>query len=196
MKITALYNPLKRNRKLKELNKLEEMLRVEKIPYKRIDREGTERFDYFDMRHQIIVFADERWTKPVWSAICSKGSHGYNSGLIELLSLKTLKEETGFLTAEEAMGIIKPKERQMTDFEIELTAAAELSDKILDALDETECSDLLKMAIVPTLFDHICEKGGFDKKEMWDRIGATIKDVNEELGPMYPNAKRKTGTVI
>lgn len=111
MRITAMYNPLKRNRKLKELNKFEEMLRVEKIPYKRIDREGTERFDYFDMRHQIIVFADEQWTKPVWSAICSKGSHGYNSGLIELLSLKTLKEETGFLTAEEAMEIIKQKER-------------------------------------------------------------------------------------
>lgn len=109
MRITAMYNPLKRNRKLKELNKLEEMLREEKIPYKRIDREGTERFDYFDMRHQIIVFADERWTKPVWSAICSKGSYGYNSGLIELLSLKTLKEEIGFLTAEEAMEIIKTK---------------------------------------------------------------------------------------
>ena len=109
MKITALYNPLKQNRKLKELNKLEEMLRAERIPYKRIDREGTERFDHFDMRHQIIVFSDEQWTKPVWSAICSKGSCGYFFGLIELLSLKTLKE-TGFLTAEEAMKIIKSKE--------------------------------------------------------------------------------------
>ena len=110
MRITAMYNPLKRNRKLKELNKLEEMLREEKIPYKRIDREGTERFDYFDMRHQIIVFSDEQLTKPVWSAICSKGSYGYILGLIELLNLKTLKE-TGFLTAEEAMEIIKSKER-------------------------------------------------------------------------------------
>jgi len=88
------------------------------------------------------------------------------------------------------MGIIKPKERQMTDFEIELTAAKELSDKILDALDETECSDLLKMAIVPTLFDHICEKGGFDKKEMWNLLSDAVKDVNKKYGPMYLNLKK------
>lgn len=110
MRITAMYNPLKRNRKLKELNKLEEMLREEKIPYKRIDREGTESLDFFDMRHQIIVFSDERWTKPLWSAICSKGSYGYIFGLIELLDMKTFKERR-FLTAEEAMETIKQKER-------------------------------------------------------------------------------------
>lgn len=84
----------------------------------------------------------------------------------------------------------------MTNFEIDLTAAMEISDKILNILDETECPNYMKMAIIPTLFEHICEKCGFDKKETWDRIGAAIKDVNEELGPMYPNAKRKTGTVI
>lgn len=81
-------------------------------------------------------------------------------------------------------------------FEIDLIAGMELSGKILEILDETECSNYVKMAIIPTLFEHICEKCGLDKKETWDRIGTTIKDVNEELGPMYPNAKRKTGTVI
>lgn len=78
------------------------------------------------------------------------------------------------------------------DFKIELTAARELSDKILDALDETECSGILKMVIIPTLFDHICEKCGFDKKEMWNLLGDAVKDANKKYGPMYPNLK-KTG---
>ena len=81
----------------------------------------------------------------------------------------------------------------MTNFEIDLTAAMETSDKILNILDETECSNYMKLAIIPTMFDHICEKCGIDKKEAWERIGAAIKDVNEELGPMYSNTKRKTG---
>lgn len=77
----------------------------------------------------------------------------------------------------------------MTNFEIDLTAAVETSDKILNILDETECPNYMKLAIIPTLFEHICEKCGLDKKETWDRIGSKIKDVVEELGPMYPNAK-------
>ena len=77
-------------------------------------------------------------------------------------------------------------------FEIDLTAAMELSDKILEILDETECPNYVKMTIIPILFEHICEKCGLDKKETWDRIGSTIKDVNEKYGSMYPNLK-KTG---
>ena len=83
----------------------------------------------------------------------------------------------------------------MTNFEIDLTAAMEISDKILNILDETECPNYMKMAIIPTLFDHICEKCGIDKKEAWERIGTAIKDVNEKFGQMYPNTKRKTGDV-
>ena len=81
----------------------------------------------------------------------------------------------------------------MTNFEIDLMAAMEASGKILNILDETECPNYMKLAIIPTLFEHICEKCGLNKKETWDRIGSRIKDVNEELGPMYSNIKRKTG---
>ena len=81
------------------------------------------------------------------------------------------------------------------NFEIDLTATMEISDKILNILDETECPTYMKMAIIPTLFEHICEKCGLDKKEMWDRIGSAIKDVNEKRGPMYPNL-RETGAVM
>jgi len=81
----------------------------------------------------------------------------------------------------------------MTNFEIDLMAAMETSGKILNILDETECPNYMKLAIIPTLFEHICEKCGLNKKETWDWIGSRIKDVNEELGPMYSNTKRKTG---
>jgi predicted house-cleaning noncanonical NTP pyrophosphatase (MazG superfamily) len=52
----------------------------------------------------------------------------------------------------------------MTNYVIDLIAAMETSDKILNILDEAECSNNMKMAIIPTLFEHICEKCGFNKK--------------------------------
>lgn len=94
---------------LTELNRLEEYLRVNGIPYERVDQDE----EYLDSehsycivkpdRHQLIVY-DERGDR-LWDAICQKGSYGAEDGLLEIygeiVSPMAGDSVEGWLTAED-----------------------------------------------------------------------------------------------
>lgn len=73
---------------LNELNRLEEYLKTNGIPYERKDQDD----EYLDSGHsyckvkfdwhQLIVY-DERG-KRIWDAICQNGSYGAEDGLLEI----------------------------------------------------------------------------------------------------------------
>ena len=74
-------------RDLTELNRLEEYLKVNGIPYERIskDTEYDPEYPYYLIaleRHQLIVY-DERGNR-LWDAICHEGSYGAEEGLLEI----------------------------------------------------------------------------------------------------------------
>lgn len=85
---------------MSELEKLEQYLRANGIPYDRIDEEefpkGERLIEKMD-RHQILIPNKEKWK---WSIICQKGSYGYKDGLLEVYNGKKV---WGWLTAEEVI---------------------------------------------------------------------------------------------
>ena len=74
-------------RNLTELNKLEEYLKINSIPYERIDKEDKPLDDDHPYalvefeHHQIVVYENG---KRVWDAICHRGSYGAEEGLLEI----------------------------------------------------------------------------------------------------------------
>lgn len=65
-----------------ELDKLEQYLIENKIPYERFDEEtNTSKLN----RHQIIVYDNFLKQTRLWDAICHYGSYGYKEGLLEVM---------------------------------------------------------------------------------------------------------------
>lgn len=60
---------------------------------------------------------------------------------------------------------------------------------MMDSLKSGE----LKIALICTLFDHVCETDGFDKSEKIDQIAYMVKEVNKEFGDMC-DARKDEGT--
>lgn len=82
-----------------ELNKLEEYLRKNQVPYNRLDDEWGGGFN----RHQIIVYEDPEKVRYSWDVICHYGSYGYEDGLLEVMGTPVLRDDEdvcGYLTAE------------------------------------------------------------------------------------------------
>ena len=93
---------------MSELNKLAEYLHEIKMPF--MQYECNRQWDVDDCivmmdRHQICVPNQEY---PIWDAICQKGSHGYEEGLLEIYGV-IVDEATdgdtvvGWLTAEDVI---------------------------------------------------------------------------------------------
>jgi hypothetical protein len=84
---------------MSELDKLEEYLKKNNIPYERIDEEGI-----VD-RHQILVKDEDGAV--LWDAICHIGSYGYGKGLLEIMGTLVRPEDrdsvAGWLTAEDVI---------------------------------------------------------------------------------------------
>lgn len=92
---------------LTELNKLEEYLRRNQVPYKRLDDEQDNGWRCID-RHQIAVYEDPEKTKFSWDAICHLGSYGYEDGLLEVMGAPVVRDSDGddvcgYLTAEDVI---------------------------------------------------------------------------------------------
>lgn len=86
-------------KKITELDKLEEYLKVNGYEYERIDEEGSV-FAPMLNHHQIIVYKDGERD---WDVICHYGSYGYSAGLLEIYGNIVHGEDTveGWLTADE-----------------------------------------------------------------------------------------------
>lgn len=91
-----------------ELDKLEEYLKKNNIPYTRVDKSN------YGMRHQIMV--PEAYPNAEWDAICHLGSFGYAQGLLEIMG--ALVDETkdgdtvvGYLTAEDVIKRIEERRK-------------------------------------------------------------------------------------
>ena len=93
---------------MSELNKLAEYLHEIKMPF--MQYECNRQWDVDDCivmmdRHQICVPNQEY---PIWDAICQRGSHGYEEGLLEIYGV-IVDEATdgdtvvGWLTAEDVI---------------------------------------------------------------------------------------------
>ena len=90
------------DKRLRELNRLEDYLKKKHVGYKRVDENGT----IFD-RHQIIVW--DKDGKYSWDAICHRGSYGYERGLIEVMGDAVAGDEEviGYLTAQDVIDILE-----------------------------------------------------------------------------------------
>lgn len=95
-----------------ELDKLEEYLKKNNIPYTRVDEDdpGYE----WRMRHQIMV--PEAYPNAEWDAVCHKGSYGYEQGLLEIMGdLVDEKKDgdtvVGYLTAEDVVKRIEERRK-------------------------------------------------------------------------------------
>ena len=96
--------------KLKELNKLEKYLKDNKIPYERIDEEGSKYMPMLN-RHQICVPRAELPRE--WDVICHYGSYGYDEGLLELMgNISRINDVEGYLTAEDVIKRIKYESKE------------------------------------------------------------------------------------
>lgn len=89
-----------------ELDKLEEYLKKNNIPYKRVD-EGMR-------RHQILV--PEEYPNVEWDAICQLGSYGYEDGLLEIMGVLVDEKKdgdivVGYLTAEDVVKRIEERRK-------------------------------------------------------------------------------------
>ena len=99
---------------LRELNKLENYLRDNQIPYERIDQDTV--LNAYEMpnmleRHQIYVPSR---SVHEWDAICHWGSYGYEEGLLEIYgilvdSYKDGDSVVGWLTASDVIERIERK---------------------------------------------------------------------------------------
>lgn len=102
-------------RDLTELNRLEEYLKVNGIPYERIskDTEYDPEHHYIKEleRHQLIVY-DERGNR-LWDAICHEGSYGAEEGLLEIygeiVSPMAGDSVEGWLTAKDVIKRIEQR---------------------------------------------------------------------------------------
>ena len=97
---------------MNELDKLEEYLKKNNIPYTRVDEAHTG--NECMMRHQILV--PESYPKAEWDAICHKGSYGYEDGLLEIMgNLVDEKKDgdtvVGYLTAEDVIKRIEERRK-------------------------------------------------------------------------------------
>lgn len=106
-------------RDLTELNRLEEYLKVNGIPYERIsvDAEYDPVYPNYivkNERHQLIVY-DERGNR-LWDAICHYGSYGAEEGLLEIygkiVSPMARDSVEGWLTAEDVIKRIDQREAE------------------------------------------------------------------------------------
>lgn len=91
-----------------ELDKLEEYLKKNNIPYTRVDKNDCW------MRHQIMV--PEAYPNAEWDAICHSGSYGYEDGLLEIMGdLVDEKKDgdtvVGYLTAEDVVKRIEERRK-------------------------------------------------------------------------------------
>lgn len=99
---------------LTELDKLEEYLKKNDIPYERTDRNGPIFFrdrngEFLDDWHQIVVYGPKDYE---WDAICHHGSYGHEEGLLETMGDIVNKKEVGdsvegWLTAEDVINRIE-----------------------------------------------------------------------------------------
>lgn len=104
-------------RDLTELNRLEEYLKANGIPYERISEDTKYDPEYPNCienleRHQLIVY-DERGNR-LWDAICHEGSYGAEEGLLEIygeiVSPMAGDSVEGWLTAEDVIKRIEAEE--------------------------------------------------------------------------------------
>ena len=58
------------------------------------------------------------------------------------------------------------------------------ANKSIEVIEELPNS-VLKLAVVGTLFDHICETEKLDKEEAWEMLTNIRREINREIGPMY-----------
>lgn len=93
---------------MNELDKLEEYLKKNNIPYTRVDKNDC------GMRHQIMV--PEAYPNAEWDAVCHLGSYGYEQGLLEIMGdLVDEKKDgdtvVGYLTAEDVVKRIEERRK-------------------------------------------------------------------------------------
>lgn len=88
------------NVNLEEMNKLEDYLKSNNVPYKREDRNGVKVFGevLYGDRHQITGLDEKGEYK--WDVICHYGSYGFEAGLLEFYDGEDVD---GFLTAEDVI---------------------------------------------------------------------------------------------
>ena len=93
-------------RDLNELNKLEEWLKDQHIPYTRVDNE-----DMFNTIERPIDLHQIRAITPGgydWDVICHYGSYGCDQGLLEGMGAPFGKDVEGWLTAKDVIDRIRP----------------------------------------------------------------------------------------
>lgn len=98
-----------------ELDKLEQYLKENNIPYERYEVERKwecEELTYVMDRHQICVPKDG--DDCLWDAICQRGSYGYDDGLLEIYGCivpnNGHESVEGWLTANDVIERIKAYE--------------------------------------------------------------------------------------
>ena len=94
---------------LTELNKLEQMLIDEGIPYRRIDKteDCADKFPDLSVYefHQLHSIEEHNGTY-LWDVICNTGSYGSDVGALEMWGL-TMREPEGWLSAENCIDKIR-----------------------------------------------------------------------------------------
>ncbi len=133
----------KEERKVNELDKLEEMLKEKNIPYNRVDEAGVYG------HHRIDVFNNDG--DRIWDAICQRGSYGYDDGLLEVMGDPVVKlgdgdSVCGYLTAKDVIERYEKYQRREFDdprycLKIETDDRCECYDE--QAIDEV--ADVLKI---------------------------------------------------
>lgn len=95
-----------------ELDKLEEYLKNNNIPYTRVDEDDLG--NKWKGRHQIMV--PDAYPNAEWDAICHLGSYGYEDGLLEIMGDLVDEEKdgdcvVGYLTAEDVVKRIEERRK-------------------------------------------------------------------------------------
>ena len=107
-------DPIEDGRDLTQLNKLEQYLKDNNIPYERIDKDDGV-MDW----HQICV-PNHTTQEKEWDVICHKGSYGSEEGLLELYGTigdpNAEDSVEGWLTADDVIARIRGEEDERENY--------------------------------------------------------------------------------
>lgn len=99
----------KEERSMSELDKLEEYLKENGIPYERQDSEDVFDENGLPMSTMFHAIFCPSYEAREWDAICHRGSYGYEDGLLEIYGkiVDPSRAVEGWLTAEDVIGRIR-----------------------------------------------------------------------------------------